>query len=119
MICGLSRVLQHRVRFAGCINRPGSAFQYSEWLSVGGEGKAPAEPLSCHSEYCSIWLGYRRRIDRYGSAPLVLGGEIVSALLLEAAYATRGGSNILDCIYIGKKLLLLILAAGGCTRLCV
>ena len=41
---------------SGCINRSGSAFQYSEWFPVGGEGKAPAEPLSCHSEYCSIWL---------------------------------------------------------------
>ena len=40
-----------------CINRFGFAFQYSEWFPVGGEGKAPAEPLSCHSEYCSIWLG--------------------------------------------------------------
>ena len=82
MICGLSiRVLQHRARFPRLHKPPWFCVPVLRVAFSGGEGKAPAEPLSCHSEYCSIWLVRRRRINRYGSAPLVLGGEIVSALL--------------------------------------
>ena len=98
MICGLSRVLQHRARPWNRMKRLGSTFQYSRVLWK-------AEPKAVHL-LLLLWV-------------LSQGSRKSRPYSLEAAYATRGGSNILDYIYIGKKLLLPILAAGGCIRLCV